>query len=256
MLQSKIKGGTKQRRGTLQDYLAEVNSDTNPCTCDQTPFDLALILYSDAIVFPKRSTGASLREWGPGIYGSVLLHLQSIWDVIQPIVSSVSTNTQNNAVNFMGDVVSYSHIFIKGVRYGAAAHHKGKSSKYAYIHGREAVEIQRIFQVSQVRSDPTNEPLTAVCVIVRRFQRDNNIPSFPWDLRCAFPAGIAIVNLMISRAADLGADVWYADLLGGNEVISVQYLTGNPIICPLEVGGQNYLITVAFNHVCITSISH
>ena len=78
-----------------------------------------------------------------GIYGLVLGYLKTLWVGVQEIVSDVSTDIVNNAVNFMGLVTSYSHVFVKGIWYGSAKHHQGKSSRYAYIHGRQAVEIQR-----------------------------------------------------------------------------------------------------------------
>lgn len=127
-----------------------------------------------------------------GIYGLVLGYLKALWLGAQEIVSDVSTDTANNAVNFMGHVTSYSHVFVKGIRYGSAKHHQGKSSRYAYIHGREAVEIQHIFHISQPQFNPTESPLTAVCAVIQRFQQDGNIPEFPWDLRYVLVSGSII----------------------------------------------------------------
>lgn len=51
------------------------------------------------------------------------------------------------------------------------------------------------------------------------------------------------------RAVDLGVGAWYANSLGPCEVVAIQDLTGNPVVCPLSVQGIDYWITVAFNHV-------
>lgn len=155
----------------------------------------------------------------------------------------------------MGDVTSYSHLFVKGIRYGAASHHQGRSSKYAYIYGREAVEIQHIFKITQECSNPADGSLKEVCAIVKRFQTDNGVPCFPWDLRYMHLMSQFIMFLTVFRAVDLGVNAWHAEWLGDYEVVTVQDLTGNPIICPLTVRGSAYWITVAFNHVCCISFT-
>ena len=76
-----------------------------------------------------------------GIYGLVLGYLKTLWAGVQEIVSDVSTDIVDNAVNFKGLVTSYSHIFFQGIWYGSAKHHQGKSSRYVYIYGQQAVEM-------------------------------------------------------------------------------------------------------------------
>ena len=127
-----------------------------------------------------------------GIYGLVLGYLKTLWAGVQEIVSDVSTDIVNNTINFMGLVTSYSHVFVKGIWYGLAKHHQGKSSRYAYIHGRQAVEIQHIFQVSQPQFNSMESSLTTVCAVIQRFQQDDDIPEFPWDLRCVLVSRIVI----------------------------------------------------------------
>ena len=195
LLKSNTKGGTKQRQGTLQDYLAAMDAQSNPSECTTILTWICMVWwlqFLDGIQFPKHSSGVRLRDMRDGIYGLVLGYLKTLWAGAQEIVSDVSTDTANNAVNFMGLVTSYSHVFVKGIRYGSANHHQGKSSRYAYIHGRQSVEIQHIFQVSQPQFNSMESPLTTVCAVVQRFQQDDDIPEFPWDLRYVLVAGSTI----------------------------------------------------------------
>ena len=48
---------------------------------------------------------------------------------------------------------------------------------------------------------------------------------------------------------DLAVGAWYANSLGPYEVVAIQDLSGNPVVCPLSIQGIDYWITVAFNHV-------
>lgn len=48
----------------------------------------------------------------------------------------------------------------------------------------------------------------------------------------------------------MGIDSWYANTLGDSEVVAVQDLTGNPIVCLLPgIRGIDYWATVAFDYV-------
>ena len=144
------------------------------------------------VTLPKTFSHVRLHDIQGGIYGWVLGDLQMLWAGAQEIVSDVSTDTANNAINFMGLITSYSHIFIKGIQYSSAKHHQGKSSQYAYIQGQQAVEIQHIFRISQAQSNSMECPLTAVCTVVQRFQQDDVIPEFPCDLRWALISRLII----------------------------------------------------------------
>lgn len=59
---------------------------------------------------------------------------------------------------------------------------------------------------------------------------------------------------ILRRAADLGVDCWYADALGEPEAVALDQLSGHFILAPISVGGRNFWITVAFNHVSSDSI--
>lgn len=86
---------------------------------------------------------------------------------------------------FEGSLKSYSHIHIKAQRYGAATARWGESAGYAYTGARNPVKIQSIFHVEQVRD--TDDPLIADIALVRQFQWDDDLPTFPWELWYAEP---------------------------------------------------------------------
>lgn len=57
----------------------------------------------------------------------------------------------------------------------------------------------------------------------------------------------------------MGVDSWYADTLRDSEVVAVENLTGNPIVCLLPAIQEiDYWITVAFDHVrfCLDYMIH
>ena len=134
------------------------------------------------IKFPKCPSKVNLHDWEKGSYGLVFQFLQSLWADSLKLMSDISTVHDGDSVSFMGTVTSFSHIFVKGIHYGSAKHHQGKSSKYAYINGREAVEIQYLFVVTQELPNHEQGSADMVCTIVRHFQQDEDIPAFPWDL--------------------------------------------------------------------------
>ena len=84
--------------------------------------------------------------------------------------------------SFEGSVRSYSHVWIKSQRYGAATAHRGKSARYAYIDIRKPVEIQYIFRAELSRVHGPS--LLANFVLIREFQRGEDLPRFPWELWC------------------------------------------------------------------------
>jgi hypothetical protein len=51
------------------------------------------------------------------------------------------------------------------------------------------------------------------------------------------------------RAADLGAESWYAGQLGTIEIIALNRLSGHFILAPITVKVQDLWITVAYDHV-------
>lgn len=112
----------------------------------------------------------------------MLQYLQLRWSGILSLVADRDMQVRETDITFEGSVKSYSHLHLKKTRYGAATAHRGKSARYAYTGLRNPVEIQWLFQVEQVVFD--GEPLVVNLAVVRHFQRDENVHSFPWELWC------------------------------------------------------------------------
>lgn len=96
------------------------------------------------------------------------------------LIEDINVNEHEGDETFGGSIRSYSHIWIKGQRYGAATAHRGKSARYAYVDNRKPVEIQYIFQAEHRREQAPS--LLANFALVREFQRGDDLPRFPWDL--------------------------------------------------------------------------
>lgn len=95
--------------------------------------------------------------------------------------SDVSNVVNANAEYFMGNVDSFSHIYLAKRRYGAAAAHRGKNWQYAYIDNRVPVQIQRIYRIKHTRKSA--EIIECGVAIIRRFRRGYDLPGVPWELR-------------------------------------------------------------------------
>jgi hypothetical protein len=136
--------------------------------------------YADDITFTKHPKKLNLLAISNNIYQITYRYLRNKWSAI--INLKTSTNILGDGENFMGNARSYSHVWLRGLRYGSAIAHRGKSARYAYINGRQPVEIQYLLQVSHDRRVADTAPLIADLAIVRRFISDDNIPEFPWAL--------------------------------------------------------------------------
>lgn len=56
---------------------------------------------------------------------------------------------------------------------------------------------------------------------------------------------------IVTRAIDLGVQVWYGNALGEMEVVEIELMSGQLILIPITVSGVEYWVTVAHNHVCL-----
>ncbi|KAK6996182.1 hypothetical protein R3P38DRAFT_3329647 [Favolaschia claudopus] len=154
VLKSYLKGGTSERRGTLQSYIAKVQTANNPY----------------AIEFSKFSQSQSLRELGPGYHKLLVFdYLKLQWRSHITLVADIDLTKGNNELS-SGQVRSFSHVWIKKQGYGAATQHRGKSAQYAYITNRAPVNIIKA---------------SSQFAIVRRFQENTVLHDFPWDLLVA-----------------------------------------------------------------------
>ncbi|KIK91508.1 hypothetical protein PAXRUDRAFT_797245 [Paxillus rubicundulus Ve08.2h10] len=166
--------------------------------------------------FPQQKKQLNVHVLGEEVYGLILEYLQHRWcgtDMIHADV--VLTNT---GICFMGDVTSFANITVDALWYGAANEPRGRRGRYAYIDGRNAVEIQWIFTIT-MQSRAHHVPLTTTVAMVRRFVTSVDIPAFPWDL----------------WAPDLGVQSWHGNMMGDLEVVAVEQLSGQLILAPIKV---------------------
>ncbi|KAJ6530158.1 hypothetical protein B0H19DRAFT_1273823 [Mycena capillaripes] len=214
LLKSYLKGGTSERKGTLQNYISRVQTQSNP----------------DEIDYPKFSQSKSLRQLGSGYYRLVFEYLEQLWAPQFVLVPDVSIPSNQKEISFSGDVQSFSHLWVKKRRYGAGEEHRGQTAKYAYIDGRIPVRIDHLFRVQHKLGEEKH--LSASFAILRRFQACTQIVDFPWDL----------------WAIDIGIRVWKANELGAQEIIPLERLSGQFILAPVTICKQDLWITIAYDH--------
>ncbi|KAJ7654607.1 hypothetical protein DFH06DRAFT_1092852 [Mycena polygramma] len=217
LLKSHLKGGTSERKGTLQNYISQVQTASNP----------------DEVDFPKFPKTINLRSLGPGYYRLVFEYLKCLWAPQCVVIPDVSSPANDTEISLSGDVESFSHLWVKRRRYGAAEEHRGQSAKYAYIDGRIPVLIDRLFRV---KNDLKGKQLNASFALVRRFKPCTTIFNWP------------------SRATDIGVAVWRAKQLANQEVIGVERLNGQFVLAPVTIRKQDLWITIAHDHVSLPLI--
>ncbi|KAJ7208732.1 hypothetical protein C8J57DRAFT_1610075 [Mycena rebaudengoi] len=213
-LQSYLKGGTTERRGTLQNYIATVQTDKNP----------------NEIEFSRYPHNKILRQIGQGYYNRVFNYLHDLWSPEFKVVPDVSV-AEEGEISFDGEVESFTHVWIQRQRYGAGEEHRGKSAQYAYIDCRIPVRIEHIYRAKQAVS--ADSSITTSFAIVRRFQPPQDVWNFPWDL----------------WATDIGVHTWSGDSLGFQEIVALERFSGHFVLCPITVKNTDLWITVAYDHV-------
>jgi hypothetical protein len=127
--------------------------------------------------FPKTR---SLRGLEPGLYQLVFDFLQELWASKVLLIADIEMSQDEKAVTFVGDVQSFSHVWIHRRRYGAATQQRGEKAQYAYIDARIPVRIHYIFRIEQKLA--SKQILTAECAVVSRFRPSFTVTNFPWDL--------------------------------------------------------------------------
>ncbi|KAF7327332.1 hypothetical protein MKEN_00310800 [Mycena kentingensis (nom. inval.)] len=197
MLREKIRGGTSERRGTLENYLARAEAEK----------------LRGKVHFPKGSTTCYLRPIQ--LYLHVLSHLKSTWRTVDLISDSEMEQTSRH-FSFIDGVKSYSHVWLEKRRYGAATHARGRSARFAYLDHRMPVQIEYLFCVDRETAEGVR--LSANLAVIRRFRKSTVITDFPWDL----------------YAVDMGVAVWLADDFHKLEVVQLERLSGHFILAPIE----------------------
>ena len=139
----------------------------------------SLSIYIATVKFPRQfNCIKNLRSIN--IYVLVLHALQCQYPQKQIVsdsgASKIGTMFQSRHVR------SYATANIRGIKYGASTHHRGKKCCYAYIHGRAAAQIEYILSVSVPQED--SPALELNLGIIRRFREVQNAPVMPWSLWC------------------------------------------------------------------------
>ncbi|KAK0434778.1 hypothetical protein EV421DRAFT_1275187 [Armillaria borealis] len=216
LLHSYLKGGTNERRGTLQMYLDRMEAADNP----------------DHIDFPRISNDTELRQSGSQLYRLIFLFLHELWKPYFKLVYDVDMSTARGpTASFAGQVKSFSHLWVEKRRYGAATTAWGQSAQYAYIHGRVPVRIDYLFQAVQSFGDVD---YIANLAVVWRFQTDEFTTALqlPWYI----------------WAVDLGVAIWSADQLGHLEVVEMKHLSGHFVLAPIDIHDQGVWVTITYEN--------
>ncbi|KAH7917473.1 hypothetical protein BV22DRAFT_1026280 [Leucogyrophana mollusca] len=181
------------------------------------------------VLFSKYPRDVNIHQLSDDVYDATFAYLRMLWHDRVDLRRNNDISGQGS--NFMGLATSHTHVWYQSKRYGASTTHRGRSARFAYIHGRVAAEIQYILRVTH--KEPGLLELTTDIAIVRRFHQDDALPHFPWEI----------------WATDLGVSAWYANDLGEVEAVPISALSGHFVLAPITVNGQDIWITVAFDHV-------
>ncbi|KAI1792694.1 hypothetical protein LXA43DRAFT_1130213 [Ganoderma leucocontextum] len=178
-------------RGTLLTMLAAMSAD----------HDASLIRY------PRHSRKFNLRR--EGLYALVFSSLRRLWAGDIDLITDTSTRDVGGSPFVGAAVPAYPYVVVAGVRYGASTAHRGRNFQYAYINGRDAVQIDHIFQISH--SPAPGQMLVANIAVVRPFIPSSHEAEMPWA----------------ARATDLGIGTWSYSRLGSPMVVDVKQFSGH-----------------------------
>lgn len=137
-----------------------------------------LTQLSELIVYPKYGRKRNLRP--DGLYNTVFKHVQYAWRDSVQLIPDVSF-AENGSPFIAVAVPFYSHIVVAGQRYGASTAPRGIKYRYAYIDGRQAVDIIHLLRVEHTTNDGL--ALTADLAIVRPFLASPDAAMMPWEGR-------------------------------------------------------------------------
>ncbi|KAH9855662.1 hypothetical protein C2E23DRAFT_724308 [Lenzites betulinus] len=143
--------------------------------------------------FPPHPRKIDLKR--EGLYPLVFSFLRRLWqDELLLITDSSDRDIEGSP--FVGrSVFSYSHAVLAGMRYGTSTHHRGRNHQYAYMNGREAVQINHILQISHRCLD--GKILVASLAIVQPFLPSNQADQMPWAMRCVACCTLRDITLII-----------------------------------------------------------
>ncbi|KAF8179283.1 hypothetical protein K438DRAFT_1768996 [Mycena galopus ATCC 62051] len=127
---SHLKADKGELHGTLQNYIARAQANRNPGIVSS--------------IFSATCTHQSCSDeiWYQALWASDIL-----------LIADVEMSRNKTAIIIVGDVESFSHIWIHRRRYGAASQQQGIKAEYAYIDSRVPSKLTRAL---------LNDALTAI----------------------------------------------------------------------------------------------
>lgn len=182
-LEDLVRGADKdtRQRDTLLGMIASMTAHDNN-GADLVSCKHVLIILLDVLTFPQQSRKVDLRELG--VYSLVFEYLREVWEDTIDLISDVHEIHEDSEVLMPVNQLSYSHILVYGLRYGAVTHHRGIKTSYAYVDGRHPVQILHFLRIKHERQAQDLPPLDSTCAIVRPFvNTDPPVPEMPWSLR-------------------------------------------------------------------------
>lgn len=144
----------------------------------------------DLVKWPKHGRKLNLRP--EGLYNIVFNHLRDTWSDLATLIPDTSYNDIGSPFIAVA-VPSYSHVIVAGQRYGNSTAARGIKYRYAYIDGRQPVDIIHLFRVQHTTNDGTE--LEAELAIVRPFIHSIHAPDMPWATR-----SVPIISCLCARS--------------------------------------------------------
>ena len=130
------------------------------------------------IRYPSQVQRKNLRELG--LYVLVFVYLRDLYQNEFRLIQDTAVFSDGTPF-FPQNAKCYPYIHVGGIKYGASTTLRGRGNRYAYIHGRQAVDILNIISVSIEAAD--GRTVTADIAIVRRFVPSPLAPQMPWATR-------------------------------------------------------------------------
>ncbi|KAG8765878.1 hypothetical protein FRC12_007226 [Ceratobasidium sp. 428] len=221
----------KVQRGRLNAILA---GDARFCEQGKLfPFysttTILLVCFTERVQFSTTPAKVNFRRGDDTQYYDLFVNFLSLED---PDIIVYGDSVRPDGGIYLDpktSTISYSHFFYFGIRYGAAAHHRGKRSRYGFIGNRVPVIIRKIYQATLLVQ---GEPRRFVGIIVQRFVRPHHQPAFPWN----------------NWADQLGIGTWMYNRFDEPEVVHPNELSGVFALSDIQLTYSHYWITFAMPH--------
>lgn len=84
---------------------------------------------ADHIGFPRYYNFVRLRTLGYGYYGLLYEYFPHVWSADLNLISNMTPATHQSQAAFLGDVKSYTHIWLPKRLYGAVTSARGRSAQ-------------------------------------------------------------------------------------------------------------------------------